>query len=167
MNSYTATDTLTGGSIGVTGHRFLPIPCVDAGGVPTEDQTCAKTPAARSFEACVSCHGDETSAASALNAAETRIADLVTQLDDLLAQVRPTEFEAATTHLHGGRRREVQRGSRGSNPSAAVHNPFLTEALLRGSIQAVEDTYGVGPAPAASRRAETDALKALVQRWGS
>ncbi len=33
----------------------------------------------------------------------------------------------------------------GAITSSATHNPFLTEALLLGSIQAVEDEYGVAP----------------------
>jgi predicted CXXCH cytochrome family protein len=171
VNAYDVTDAQTGAFvIHVTGHRFLPIPCVDANGEPTEDQTCAKTAAARSFNACVGCHGDATSAASALNAAETRIADLVTQLDDLLAQVPSTEFndnDSTYTVAEGA----TFNSKLGANPSSAVHNPFLTEALLRGSIQAVEDTYGVSPSPSApaavAAAAEGDTLKALVERWGS
>lgn len=167
VNSYTATDAETGDFVfTVTGHRFLPIPCVDANNVPTADQTCAKNADARSFDACVQCHGDETAAASALIAAETRISDLVTQLDDLLAQVDTTEFRVGNDTL------TVAEGAQfnaelGSNPSAAVHNPFLMEALLRGSIQAVEDKYGVGPAPSAQAAEQANKLQALVRRWGN
>jgi len=33
----------------------------------------------------------------------------------------------------------------GAITSSAVHNPFLTEALLTASIQAVTDEYGISP----------------------
>jgi hypothetical protein len=33
----------------------------------------------------------------------------------------------------------------GEITSSAVHNPFLTEALLLGSMQAVQDEYGIAP----------------------
>ena len=50
----------------------------------------------------------------------------------------------------------------GEIESSAVHNPFLTEALLLSSIEAVEDRYGlVAPVGAADR------LRALVSRYGN
>jgi predicted CXXCH cytochrome family protein len=166
VNSYTVTDPATGNHIfTVTGHRFLPIPCVDANNVPTRSQSCAKTVAARDFSSCTSsgCHGDETAALSALTLAETRIANRVSELNALLARVPASQF-SATDNVYTvaeGARFNAQLGAIGSS---AVHNPFLTEALLLSSIEAVRSTYGlVSPA-------STDAaarLQELVERYGN
>ncbi|MDF2697174.1 MAG: hypothetical protein K0S65_5557, partial [Labilithrix sp.] len=147
----------------VTGHRFLPIPCVDANDIPTEDQSCGKTESERNFSSCTSsgCHGDETAAVSALTLAQGRIADRVAELNALLATVPTTEFSSTDTLF------TVAEGARfnqqlGEIESSAVHNPFLTEALLLSSIEAVEDRYGlVAPVGAADR------LRALVSRYGN
>jgi predicted CXXCH cytochrome family protein len=165
VNGYDVTDSSTGTFVfHVTGHRFLPIPCVDANGAPTADQSCAYTTTARTWASCTAsgCHGDATAALSAFNNATTEIADLVTQLNALLAQVPSTEINNADSVF------TVAEGASfnsklGANESSAIHNPFLTKALLRGSIQAVKDTYGLGPATTAN----ADALRALVERWGN
>jgi hypothetical protein len=145
VNSFNATDAATGNFVvTVTGHRFLPIPCVDANGAPTVDQTCAKTTTARSWASCTggACHGDAIAARSAYDAATTRIDDLVTELNALLALVPANQFSNADTVF------TVAEGARfnqelGEIRSSAIHNPFLTEALLDGSIEAVMDTYGL------------------------
>ncbi len=165
VNAYEVTDAGTGSHLfNVTGHRFLPIPCVDANNLPTEDQSCAKTVPARNFASCTSsgCHGDETAALSALTLAETRIANRVTELNNLLALVPPTQFSSTDTVF------TVAEGARfnaqlGAIESSAVHNPFLTEALLLSSIDAVRDAYGL---PALSSDVEED-LQALVSRYGN
>jgi hypothetical protein len=164
INSYEVTDSETGDFlVTVTGHRFLPIPCVDANGVPTEDQTCAKTEDERTFASCTTsgCHGDAIAARSALDAAQGRIASRVTELADLLAQVSADQFSDTDTIF------TVAEGARfnqqlGEIESSAVHNPFLTEALLLSSIDAVRETYNL---PAAAGGTQED-LRTLVGRWG-
>ncbi len=165
VNAYDVSDPATGSHVfSVTGHRFLPIPCVDANNVPTEDQSCAKTVAARNFASCTSggCHGDETAAYSALTVAQGRIANRVAELNALLAMVPATQFSSTDNVF------TVAEGARfnaqlGAIESSAVHNPFLTEALLLASIDIVETTYNL---PSASSDA-AQALQALVSRYGN
>jgi predicted CXXCH cytochrome family protein len=164
VNSYEVTDPDTGSHIfSVTGHRFLAIPCVDANNLPTEDQSCGMTVAERNFASCTSsgCHGDETAALSATLTAESRIEDRVADLNAMLALVPAAEFSTTDTRF------TVAEGSRfnaqlGAITSSAIHNPFLTEALLLASMDAVEDTYGI-PSPTSARDAK---LAALVARFG-
>jgi predicted CXXCH cytochrome family protein len=163
VNSYEATDADTGAHLfTVTGHRFLAVPCVDANDVPTDDQSCAMTEQARTFASCTTsgCHGDETAAVSALNAAQGRIASRVTELDDLLAMVPADQFSSTDTLF------TVAEGARfnsqlGAITSSAIHNPYLTEALVLSSIEAVEDEYSL---PAISGTAPRD-LASLVHRF--
>lgn len=65
VESFSTTDAVTGDFIGVTGHRFLPIPCVDANGAPTGATDCADTE--RRFVACTAsgCHATEDIARAA------------------------------------------------------------------------------------------------------
>ena len=165
VNSYQATDPDTGAQqFTVTGHRFLPIPCVDANNIPTTAQTCGKTVAERNFASCTSsgCHGDETAALSALTLAQARIANRVTQLNSLLALVPPTQFSSTDTVF------TVAEGAKfnaqlGEITSSAVHNPFLTEALLLSSIDAVKARYGL---PALTNGPQED-LESLIARYGN
>jgi predicted CXXCH cytochrome family protein len=151
LNSYEVTDPATGDHVfNVTGHLFKPIPCVDAEGVPTGDDDCAMTTSARSFASCTTsgCHGSEDAALSALSVAKTRIVNLVAQLDALLDQVDPAAFNNNDGILTVAEGANFNAGL-GDISSSAVHNPFLMEALLTGSIKAVLDTYGPFPAPVA------------------
>jgi predicted CXXCH cytochrome family protein len=165
VSSYEVTDPDTGSQIfTVTGHRFLPIPCVDANNIPTDDQSCGKTVGERSFASCTSsgCHGDETAALSALILAQTRIEDRVAELNALLALVPASQFSSTDKVF------TVAEGARfnaqlGEIESSAVHNPFMTEALLLSSIDAVETTYGL---PSMSSGVAVD-LQALISRYGS
>jgi hypothetical protein len=151
VNSYEVTDSETGDHLfTVTGHRFLPIPCVDNDRIPTEDQSCTKTYPERSFASCVSgvCHDNEPLVAAILDLRQTDIAELVADLATVLADpaVPATEFDVDDN------RTSVAEGATfnmelGEIESSAVHNPFLTTALLEASIDAVVDTYGA-PAPA-------------------
>ncbi|MGD8495639.1 MAG: cytochrome c3 family protein [Gemmatimonadales bacterium] len=135
------TDPVTGDFVLEShGHLFEPIPCLDEQGRPISNGTCDITE--RSFDACVECHGDETSALTAYLAATERIDDRVAQLAALLAQVPDTELDPADDVL------TVAEGALFNQNlaeirSSAVHNPFLTEALLLGSIKAVQDEYGL------------------------
>jgi len=165
VNSYEVTDSTTGAHVfTVTGHRFLAIPCVDANNLPTEDQSCARTTQARNFASCTSsgCHGDETAALSALLVAEARIDDRVADLNAMLALVPPGEISSTDTRF------TVAEGARfnaqlGDIESSAVHNPYLTEALLLASIDAMTDQYGI-PAPVSPGAPD---LVSLIRRFGN
>jgi hypothetical protein len=166
VNSYEVTDPETDTHIfTVTGHRFLAIPCVDANDLPTEDQSCGHTVAERNYASCTSsgCHGDETAARSAMLAAQARIEDLVADLDAMISSPSMPAGEISATDT----RFTVAEGARfnaqlGAIESSAIHNPYLTEALLLASIDAVEDQYGIA-SPVGAREAE---LAALVARFG-
>jgi len=145
VNSYDVTDADTGAHVfSATGHLFKPIPCVDALGVPTADDSCAVTEVDRNWSSCTTsgCHGDATAARSALNAAQTRISDLVTELDLLLDLVDPAQFSRTDTVFTVAEGAEFNM-KLGAIESSAVHNPFMTEALLDASIDAVRDEYGL------------------------
>ena len=138
------TDPLTGDFVfSSKGHLFKPIPCLDAQGVPTAADCPVEE---RSFESCTGagCHGSETVARSVYSLAQSRIAGLVADLDAQLAGVDPLEFDTDDGVL------TVAEGATfnkklGEITSSAIHNPFLMEALLLGSMQAVEDEYGIVP----------------------
>lgn len=144
MNSFTVPDPASSEDLyNGTGHSFDAIPCVDAQGLPSGDDTCAITTAARTFSACAdgACHGSEDAALAAYESATTRISDLTGELQALLALVPPSEFDTRNpvTVAEGA----DFNAELGEIVSSAIHNPSLTEALLTGSIQAVMDTYGV------------------------
>lgn len=145
VNSYEITDADSGDHVfSATGHLFKPIPCVDAQGIPTADDSCPKTTTDRTFASCTTsgCHGSEDAALSALLVAQARIAALVTELDDLLALVPATEFDSDDPVLTVAEGANFNAGL-GDIESSAVHNPFLTEALLTASIDAVMSEYGL------------------------
>lgn len=154
VNSYEITDADSGDHLfTATGHLFKPVPCVDAQGIPQADDSCAMTVDDRSFEGCTAsgCHGSEDAALSAMLLAQNRIADLVADLESMLSQVPADQFSSTDTIF------TVAEGAQfnaelGAIESSAVHNPFMTEALLTSSIQAVEDQYGVTPSPALDLR---------------
>lgn len=139
------TDPITGDFVlSSKGHLFKPIPCLDpVTGVPLATDCDV---ADRSFASCTGagCHGDETVARSLYTLAQSRIAGLVADLGAQLVAVDPLEFDTEDGIL------TVAEGATfnqklGEITSSAIHNPFLTEALLLGSIQAVEDEYGIAP----------------------
>jgi predicted CXXCH cytochrome family protein len=145
VNSYEVTDPATGAHIfTATGHLFKAIPCLDAQGVPTADDSCPRNETARTWASCTGsgCHGDAIAARSAYDAATGRIADLVTELNALLALVPANQFSSSDTvfTIAEGARFNSQLGAIGSS---AIHNPFMTEGLLSASIDAVMDEYGV------------------------
>jgi predicted CXXCH cytochrome family protein len=145
LNSYEITDAASGNHLfTATGHLFKPIPCVDAQGIPTADDSCPKTTTDRTFSACTAsgCHGSADAALSALLVAQNRIANLVEELEDLLALVPATEFDP-TDAVYTVAEGSLFNAELGAIESSAVHNPFLTEALLTASIDAVMDTYGL------------------------
>jgi hypothetical protein len=139
----------------VVGHRWLPIPCVDANGRPTADQNCNVT--GRSFKGCTGsgCHGSELSARSAFTAAESDVNGLVALLDGMIAQVPANQFGAGKVTVGRGAK---FNSSLAKMPGSEVHNPFFIKALLRYSGVALNQTYGIplppglAPTPADARR---------------
>lgn len=155
VNAFEVDDPVTGDFVfSATGHLFQPIPCLDANGVPLpsrdangDDITCAITE--RTFASCTGagCHGDETVARTVYSSAQLAISTLAAQLDAQLAGVPSSEFDSSDNVLSvaegaffNQRLAEIE--------SSAVHNRFLTEALLLSSMQAVQDQYGIAPSMA-------------------
>ena len=144
LNAFEVTDPQSGDFVfSATGHLFNPIPCLDANGVPQPlSQSCSITE--RTFASCTGagCHGDETAARTVYSGARQAIANLVAQLDAQLSQVPSSEFQSGDDLL------TVAEGALfnkrlGEIESSSTHNRFLTEALLLGSMQAVQDEYGI------------------------
>lgn len=144
-----------------TGHLFRPIPCLGPDGAPLPfGEDCDLAPPARYYGACTggACHGSEQTAYSALVAATTRVQRLVDELEELLHEVDPNLAEAGgaidpfnpTFTVAEGAFFNLELATFGSEEfgtnsviGSTVHNPFLIEALLIGSIDAVEEEYGV------------------------
>ncbi len=144
VNAFEVTDPASGDHVfSATGHLFQPIPCLDSNGIPTTGD-CALSE--RTFASCTGagCHGDQGVARTVYSTAQLRISNLVAQLDAQVAQVASTEFDhtdgvltVAEGALFNQRLGEIE--------SSATHNRFLTEALLLGSMQAVQAQYGIAP----------------------
>ena len=176
VNKFTVTDEATGEFVfQSTGHLFTAIPCVDEQGIPTPGE-CGVTVAERSFDGCTAagCHASEDNAALALNGAITRIEEEAEELHSILAIVDPnleeaggeidpedptfTVAEGAFFNYHLATFGDDVRGS-------ATHNPYLTEALLIASIQAVLDVYGANKAVSSTNwDVEMDKLKARMEQ---
>ncbi len=164
LPSFDVTDEETGAFVfSVKGHLFRPIPCLDAQGVPLPfENGCEISTAARSFVSCTGagCHGSEQAAFSAITAASTRIQKAVDDLRAQLLKVDPNldgaggpidganpVFTVAEGAFFNLELAEFGNQDFGTNTvlGSTVHNPFLVEALLLASSQAVEDEYGVAP----------------------
>ena len=172
VNSYTVNDPNTGDLVFQSvGHLFLPIPCLDPQGVPTNNRTCAYDTPSRTWAACTNsgCHADASTAAAAFNLSSQRLDQLTSQIwDDLNGndslEASPTDagylsnftLIPATEYETGDNRvspaegalfnvRMLRPGSRhvggGLDGSSGVHNPFLAEALLRADIDELQATY--------------------------
>lgn len=172
----TVTDKLTGAfSFQATGHLMRPIPCLDAGGKPTADKSCAYTETARSWTTCTTsgCHGSATAALNAFNTVRTRMKFYADQIwrdvgtvgtisasptdQGLLAtlkQTRPAEWNATdllVTPAEGAEfnvRMCGEYGASNSDNSKGVHNPFLCEALLVSTINYLKSYYTLSGASA-------------------
>lgn len=125
------------------GHLFEATPCLDAQGIPTTGD-CATTE--RTFQTCTGagCHGTEAIARSLQQVATDRLNDLATALNNMLAQVPATEFDAADGRYSTAEGARFNYQLAADFPGTAVHNPFLMEALLRASIRQVSTDYGIG-----------------------
>ena len=89
VQAYQGTDPVTKQAVFSTGHRFLATPCVGANGLPLDSQTGCVA-ANMTFRSCLAsgCHGTETAARNAMNTANLRIANLVTQANTLITQAK-------------------------------------------------------------------------------
>ncbi len=128
-----------------TGHLFVPIPCLDATGKPTVDETCDESQ--RSFAACAQsgCHGDQNVARAAKEVATERITTLTAEITAMLTHVPSTQFvngDSIITTAEGAK----YNAALGNMAGSPVHNPFLMEALLTASIKQLQKDYGVSPA---------------------
>jgi hypothetical protein len=151
VQNYAVSDKATGKfTVQVVGHRFLPIPCIDANGAPTDAQNC--TNAQRSFRACAAsgCHATQSAARTALETAEADVALLTGALDNMLAQVPASEKLPAAA----GKVTTARGATYNSNLAKAVgseaHNAFLVKALLRASIAQVSKDYNIPKPPGLS-----------------
>jgi predicted CXXCH cytochrome family protein len=186
LPTFDVTDPATGDHVfTVTGHLFRPIPCLDAQGVPEPfEDSCELSTTARTFEACTAsgCHGDQEAAFSALTAATTRIqkaadelyAQLQTvdpNLDDAGGFIDPTDptFTVAEGAFFNYHLATFGQTGFGTNTvvGSSVHNPFLVEALLIASQQAVQDEYGVSPAPNGGPIDYAARIQAVLRRAGN
>lgn len=129
-----------------TGHSFQATPCVDADGIPTGADECQ--PEDRSYQGCTDCHGSEDVARNLQINAENQIAADADDLEALIAQIPESEFDEEDDRYTVGEGAQFNL-ELARSPGAAVHNPFLIEALLQATINEVESRYGVA-APARS-----------------
>jgi len=194
VNKYTTTDAITGQlQLTTTGHSFKPIPCLDAQGKPTADNSCAYSPPTRSFKSCVAagCHATEAVAAGRLAGARSDIEFLAAQiwLDNngnktidaaptdggylaIIRRDRPTEL-TSTTVINPARGAEFNVRTFGENRDAhgdgslGVHNPFLARALLAANINELKTYYGLPAPPAAVEASVVKALDAARLRQPS
>jgi hypothetical protein len=82
-----------------------------------------------------------------------RIANLNTQLKSQLSRVARTEFSNTDNRYTTGEGAQFN-SSLADKVGSEVHNPFLLEALLIGSIQQVQKDYGIAPAGTVSLKPE-------------
>ena len=170
VTKFTVTDQLTGAfTFQSTGHLMRPIPCLDAAGKPTADETCAYTPAARSWQSCTTsgCHANADVAASAFNTVRARMKFYTDQLwrdsnsngsiqatptdGGHLAELkgtRPAEWSNSDNVITPAEGAEFnarlcgEYGQSTADNSKGIHNPFLCEALLIATINYLRSYYG-------------------------
>jgi predicted CXXCH cytochrome family protein len=173
VSRFTVTDQETGEfQLSSVGHLFAALPC-DSSGIPVVGD-CAFNTTERFFESCTGsgCHAVD-GAASALALASTRVTnasdDLLSQLmqvdpglDDPGGEVDPDDpiFTVADGSLFNFN----LANHRGAVQPSTAHNPFLTEALLLASIDAMEDEYGVMPMSGELATTRVDRLKRLLEK---
>ncbi|HEU5050380.1 MAG TPA: cytochrome c3 family protein [Gemmatimonadales bacterium] len=178
VESFEVTDALTGDFvINSTGHLFKAIPCVDANGQPLPESNCAYDNASRRFNTCAAagCHASEDVAVSALTNLRDKLGDLADAIwvdvndnetidvgidTGYLPQIKaasPGEFAGDTiiTAAEGAffnvKMIGEERYANGDR-SLGVHNPFLSESLLRANIQELVAVYGLAPPPVTVQR---------------
>jgi len=190
VNRFTITDAASGNFVfNASGHSFKAVPCLDAQGKPTADESCAFAPPARSFKSCIGagCHATEAIAAGRLVGARNEIELLAAQIwTDLnknetidpapidggyLAIIRrdlPAELTNPTviTPARGAEfnvKTFAERYSNGDR-SKGAHNPFLARALLGANINELKTRYALPAPPAAIRELVEQSLQAAAVR---
>jgi predicted CXXCH cytochrome family protein len=146
VQTFEITDSETGEFVFQSvGHSFDATPCVDANGIPTGGPCEIEE---RSYAGCATsgCHSEPDVARSLQVIAENRIEGYAADLEALIAQIPASEFDPADDRYTVGEGSQFNLELARSG-GAAVHNPFLIEALLRASIAAVETQYALS-APA-------------------
>jgi predicted CXXCH cytochrome family protein len=159
LNRFTFTDPLTNQQFTGTPHTFEAIPCLDATGKPIINGTCLDTE--RTFKTCAGsgCHGSENVARSLMNVAELRLKNLADEVNRLLLIVQPNwracrsaDNCGATSPFNAkdgkyttaeGAAFNYELVYSGGTKDAAVHNPFLVEALLTATIRQVKTDYNI------------------------
>ena len=154
MVNYEVTDEETGDfQVRVVGHRFEAIQCVDGTGAPLPGGTDCEVTQRDFTNGCTTsgCHGSAEAARSAYTTAKTRIEGLVSDVQALLAQVPAGQLNAGDGifTVADGANFNAQLAAL---PGSPIHNPFLIEQLLLASAAALEETYGLGGAPAIDMR---------------
>ena len=183
VNGFTVNDAATGEFlIESVGHTFDAMPCVDANGAPTGATDCGITLNERAYSGCSvsGCHSSESAAQAAMESTSHEIEELAHMLHEVIEIVDPNgedeggEVDARNpifTVAEGAVFNHSLAEFGGDTYAASAHNPFLTKALLLGSLQAMQDTYGVSPTgkTGVNWQAEIDALMLEVptgiQRW--
>jgi len=178
VSAFTVNDTSGVFQLQSVGHLFRPIPCADAQGnpLPGSDNTCNYDVASRNWSTCVSsgCHTSASTAAQAFNASKSVLKTLVDQLwvdnnanrrvdsgvdGGYLAMVPTTEYNTTDNFLSvaEGALYNAQLWGEGlaSHPdnSGGTHNPFLAQAQLAATINAMKAQYPFLPAPPANVQA--------------
>lgn len=176
-----------------TGHLMRPIPCVDANGIPTADETCAYDAPSRSWKSCTAsgCHADATVAANLFNGSRNSMQFFSNQLwnnlnNDGSLQAAPTDggllalvkqsnpgqwsnSDQVITPAEGAEfnaRLCGQYNQSTADNSKGVHNPFLCEALLIATIDYIRSYYGLPGADAAGTSAVREGPISAAHRSG-
>jgi predicted CXXCH cytochrome family protein len=183
VGKFTVTDQLTGQfSFQATGHLMRPIPCLDASGKPTADETCDYNSTARSWQTCSAsgCHATAAVAANAFNTVRDRMKFFADQLwidtdgdhsmdasptdAGLLPEIRAaqaTEWSNSDNAILPAEGAEFnarlcgEYGQSTADNSKGIHNPFLCEALLIATINYIRIYYNM-PAATAAVQARLD-----------
>jgi len=179
--AFSANDS-AGGTFNSTGHNFRPNPCVDGGGVPQADNSCAYNSTARNWSSCTNagCHASASVVANLFNTERTTVAALLNTLwkdngndtlnafptdSGLLAEVyaaSPGEFNGSNglTTAEGALFNTTMLAEKTlydhSDGSYGVHNPFYYEGLLSATIAAMNAAYPSTRPPSAEVRAIMD-----------
>lgn len=151
VQKFSGTDPLTKKTVYSTGHRFLATPCVDASGLPLQDQSnCQVT--AMTFRSCVSgsCHATESLARNAFNTAAARVTLLSGEANRLIALIkagpRASDCTFSTTKPYNSCLGTQFNVSVVTKVGGIVHNPFLLEQLMIASINQLKKDYSVASA---------------------
>jgi predicted CXXCH cytochrome family protein len=149
VQNYAVTDKATGRfSVQVVGHRFLPVPCVDANGAPTATQPAVGTACStgtRSYKSCAvaGCHSSEGAARTVLETARADIRLLYTNVDNMVAMAPAAEKLPAAAGKITTARGAAFNSALAKAVGSEAHNPLLVKALLRASVYQLNKDYNI------------------------